>query len=221
MKKMKKRNINYAKYGLAFFITIIVFVIGIFVGDSLNQGKVSEVQSLSEDLRARTLAIQTQFDIISENPCLFMNDTYLFEELVDVSSKVEYMESQLGQKNHEVRRLKSYYSTLLIKHWLFTNKIKNECETQDIHDILYFYAPKEECAYCDSQGHILTNLRKDYPNVWIFSFDYTLDNPALNTIKDIYIKELEKFPILIIDDKIHQGFLSRLTLERELGIRED
>ncbi len=221
MKKIKKRHISYAKYGLAFFITVIVFVIGIFLGDSLNTGKMSELNTLNEDLRARTLAIQTQFDIISENPCSFANETYIFDELVDVSSKVEYMEGQLGQENPEVRRLKSYYSTLLIKHWLFTNKIKNDCEKQDIHDIIYFYAPKEECGYCDSQGHILTNLRKDYPNVWIFSFDYTLDNPALDTIKDIYIEELNSFPILIIDGKIHQGFLSRLTLERELGIRED
>jgi hypothetical protein len=199
-------------------ITIIVFVIGIYVGDSLNQEKVDVVENLNEDLRSTTLAIQTQFDLVNENPCEFADDTYLFKELLDVSMKVEYMENQLGQNSASVRRMKDYYSTLLIKHWLFTKRIKDECPDSEIHDIIYFYAPDENCPYCDSQGHILTNIRKDYPFVRVFPFDYTLDNPALNTLKKMYIEEFERYPIIIINGETHQGFMSRATLEKELGL---
>ncbi len=219
MANMKRKKMDYTKYALAFFITILVFIIGIYVGDNLNEAKVDEIANLNEDIRTTTLAVQTQFDLVSENPCEFINDTYLFEELLEVSEKVEYMENQLGQQNSQVKRLKENYSTLLIKHWLFTKDIRENCVDKNVQYIIYFYSSKEECPFCDSQGFILSNIRKDDPDVRIFAFDYRLNNAALNTLKKMFVKDLERFPILIINEaEAHQGFMSRLSIERELGI---
>ena len=221
MANMKRKKMDYTKYALAFFITILVFIIGIYVGDNLNEAKVDEIANLNEDIRTTTLAVQTQFDLVSENPCEFINDTYLFEELLEVSEKVEYMENQLGQQNSQVKRLKEYYSTLLIKHWLFTKDIREKCTDNNVQYVIYFYSSKEECPFCDSQGYILSNIRKDDPDVRIFPFDYNLENSALKTFKKMFVNKVERFPILIINEgEAHQGFMSRVSIERELGLVE-
>ena len=222
MANMKRKKIDYTKYALAFFITIFVFIIGISVGDNLNEAKLDQVTELNEDIRATTLAIQTQFDLVSENSCEFVNDTYLFDELLDVSERVEFMENQLGQQNPQVKRLKEYYSTLLIKYWLFTKDTRENCQDNKVQYIIYFYSSKEACPFCDSQGYILSNIRKDNPNIRIFAFDYTLNNAALNTLKKMFITDLERFPILIINEnEAHQGFMSRVSIERDLGIANE
>lgn len=214
----QRKKIDYKNYFLAFLITIIVFIFGIFVGDTLNEAKLSDIENLNEDLRYKTLAIQTQFDLVSESPCDFINDTTVFKELLDVSKKTEFMENQLGKDNIQVKRIKNYYSTLLIKSWLFTQRTEKDCPESDLHDIIYFYSNEDDCKTCDSQGQILSNLRKDYDNLRIFSIDYNLDNPALQTLKRMYgVESANRFPILIIDDEVSKGFLSRKSVEEKLG----
>jgi len=212
----KIRKLDYIKYSVAFIITLFVFTIGIFVGDALNNAKLSQLQDLNEDIMMTTLAMQTQYDLVAENPCSVVNDTEIFKELLDVSLKVEYMENQLGQENAQVKRLKEYYSTLLIKNWIFTQEIQETCEGNNIDYIIYFYSSEKDCPYCESQGYILTNIRKDYDEVRVFPFDYRIDNPALRTLKTMFVDNVDKFPILIINGETHQGFMSRVSIEKEL-----
>ena len=213
--------IDKKSYFLAFFITLFIFSIGIYVGDSLNNDKINEVVELNEDLRTASLTIQTQYDLVSQNPCEFINDSNIFSELLDVSMKAEFMENQLGSDDPDVRKIKNYYSTLMIQHWLFNENIQQSCPSNDLHDVIYIYSNEDDCSSCDAQGFILTNIRKDNPDLRVFSFDHHIDNSALFTLEKMFFESIETFPILIIDDKVHQGFLSREAIENLIYISDN
>ncbi len=115
------------------------------------------------------------------------------------------MEENLGTDNKEVVRLKRYYSLLQVKDYLLMQKLDEQCSFDPI-SIIYFYSNEEgECEDCRKEGHVLTYLREQYPQLRIYAFDYNLDLSALKTLIAVY-KVQDNLPAIIIDGKVHYGF---------------
>ncbi len=92
------------------------------------------------------------------------------------------------------------------------NRISEKCGLKPIF-ILYFYSNKGDCPDCTREGYVLTRLRKKYPALRIYSFDYNLDLSAVQTL--ISIKKIErKLPALVIDNSVYYGFQGVKDIEK-------
>jgi len=200
----EKLKLDWIKIIAAFSISTLVFISGLYLGSVFSEIKLEKLNDLEEDFKSDTLALELRYEILKENPCMAANSTILSEELYELGSKLEHMENSLGVDDPSVVRLKEYYSLLQLKHWLFMNNIKDECD-YPLNLILYFYSNDEDCENCDTQGVVLSYLRKKYPTVRTYAFDYNYDNMALNAIKEIYLEDGE-LPAFIINDNAHTGF---------------
>jgi hypothetical protein len=90
-------------------------------------------------------------------------------------------------------------------------RVSEKCGLQPVF-ILYFYSNETAdknpvCADCEKQGYVLTALAEKYPSLRVYSFDYSLDLPALKTL--ININDVTaQLPALVINEKVYNGFKS-------------
>jgi hypothetical protein len=210
---MRKHEVPKLKYVLVFGLTVIVFLFGVLLGNYFTERKFESIRGIEDNLRIQTEGAELQYLLLLQEPCKYINSTPLADELYSISERLDFMESQRGQQDAEVLRLKNTYSLLQLRHWLFTLRTNEQCHTQQI-SILYFYSNQGDCPVCKEQGYTLTYLRKKYPGLRVYSFDVSLSNPALDTIKKIYV--VNSTPTIILpDDRL--GFSSVTDIEDRLS----
>jgi hypothetical protein len=207
--RMKSQKINGHKYLAVFALTTLIFIVGMFIGSYFSSEKLDKLDLMGQDLKTDAAAIELQYELLAEEPCKAINSTPLAEDLYELSAKLDYMENRLGDDDPTVLRIKEYYSLLEIRHWLFLQKTKEEC-MQDANLVLYFYSNEDDCKNCEEQGFILTWLRKNYPQVNVYSFDINLQNSALKTLKELFNVELT--PTLVFDGQVYDKFMSKNEL---------
>ncbi len=208
---MDRKKINYGKYFLVFVISTLIFIGGIYLGTELSEGKLESISDMEQDIRIQILGMELQYELLATEPCGALNTTPLTKELYELSDRLNYMENNLGVNHEGVLRLKEYYSLLELRQWMFLKKTNEICERNNTL-ILYFYSNIGDCDTCEEQGYVLTYIRRKYPNTRIYTFDINIDNIALNTIKELYIKD-DELPVLIINDKVYYGFKDREQIE--------
>jgi len=214
---MTKKQISKTKYLAVFTTTTLIFVIGLLLGGKIADLKMSNLDDIEKDLRIDTMAAEIQYLLMAENPCKTLNSTFLSEETYELGSKLDYMEKTRGFNDPVVLRLKEHYSLLEIRQWLFLKRTKKECN-MNYDFILYFYSNKGDCDTCAQQGYVLTYIREKYPNTKIFTFDINIENPAVNTIKEIYLQN-NTIPSLVINEYTYYGFKDKEAIERILKIK--
>ncbi len=206
----QRREINIGKYITVFAITTLVFLLGIITGNYFSSQKLEQIDQIGQDLKTDTSAMELQYELIADNPCEHINSTPLADELYEMASKLDYMENNMGEDDRNVIELKEYYSILEIRHWLFMKKTNKECN-QTSAPILFFYTNEDDCKSCKEQGFILTWIRRNYDDVYIYSFDYTIQNAAVETLKKLY--DIKGTPSIVIDKETYNMFLSKKELE--------
>lgn len=206
----KRQRVNIGKYIAVLAITTLIFIVGILIGNYFSSQKLNQIDYIGQDLKTDTVAMELQYELIAEDPCEYVNSTVLADELHEMASKLDYMENRLGEDDRDVRSLKEYYELLEIRHWLFMKKTQKECN-QTGSLILYFYTNDEDCDKCEEQGFILTWLRRNFHNVYIYSFEYTMDNAALESMKRLY--GITGTPAIVVDKETYNKFMTKTELE--------
>ncbi|MBD3355168.1 hypothetical protein GF361_04235 [Candidatus Woesearchaeota archaeon] len=214
---MSKKQVHKTKYLAVFAITTLIFLIGIIIGNYTSSSKLEGLEDIENELRMETMAMELQYLLLSEDPCKNTNSTVLSEELYKLGSKLDYMEEEMGVNDPTVLRLKEYFSLLQIRHWLFSKRTKKECSL-DQDFILYFYSNKGDCRTCEEQGYVLSFIREKTPSTKIYAFDINIKNPAVDTLKKMYIQN-QTTPILIINDHVFYGFKNKEAIEQILKIK--
>jgi hypothetical protein len=207
---MTKRKIDKGKYLAVLAVTTLVFIVGILLGNYFSSQKLAQIDHIGESLKTDTMAMELQYELIAEDPCPYVNSTPLAEELYEMASKLDYMENRLGEEDENVKDLKRYYSLLEIQHWLFMKKTNRECNASKSL-ILFFYTNEQDCSDCKEQGFILTWLRRNYADVYIYSFDNALQNAAIDTLKSMY--NIEGTPATVVDGKTYNSFVTKDELQ--------
>ncbi len=208
---LDKRKIPKSRLIAAFALATLIFILGIIIGNTLSNAKVSMLESMEEDLKMDILAIETQNLLMAENPCSIASENPLTEELYKLSSRLATLENERGPNDPTVLKLKEYTSLLEIQHWLLLKKMRKECNA-NVTLILYFYSNLGDCSKCEEQGYVLTHLRKKFPNINVYSFDINIHDIALDTLKETY-EVKGQTPILIINDETYYGFKNKAELE--------
>ncbi|MBZ1348235.1 MAG: hypothetical protein KYQ20_00465 [Candidatus Nealsonbacteria bacterium] len=181
---VNRKPINTQKYILTFCFTAIIFSLGFFVSDYLNNKRFSEINTMKQKFQIQVLAMETQLDHFKDILCADIGDDILTHELHLIGEKLEFMANNLGHNHPEVLHLKKYYSLLQIRHHHFSQQLCERCNLGLVH-ILYFFANTKYCPDCEKQSAVLSFLREQYPLLRIYSFDYNLDLMALAAIKPL------------------------------------
>lgn len=201
---------DWKKYLIVFLITLFIFATAFYLSNNLNNKKLEEIREIEDSISIDILSLETQFDLFEQLSCENVTDSILSKELGELASRIEYGERNFDTLNKELVGLKKYYSLLQIKDYILMQKARERCDL-NIESIIYFYG-REDCEDCRKQGYVLTDVRKDYPELRVYSFDYFLDVSAIDALKSIY-KIDENLPALIINGKTYKGFKNREDIE--------
>ena len=198
---------------IVFFITAGLFITAIYLSNYFGNKKIEQLKSIQDKISIDILSSETQFSLLSELSCKNISDSVLSDELAGLGSKLEWSQNNLGATD-EVSYLKKYYSLLQIKDYILAKKIAARCGVKSAF-ILYFYTTLDNCSLCQKESIVLTSLRAQYPELKVYSFDYSTDLSAVKAMLQIYKIKDTQLPALVIDDEVLTGFR---TIE-ELGSR--
>lgn len=208
---MNRKKFSTYKALTVLLITIIIFSLGILIGNKTTQNKFNQVTELSENLQLQTMSIEVEFDILKENICLDDDVLFLTQELFDLAKRLDFMENTMGPNNNKIKELKEQYFILEAKHWLLAKERVGTCFNNDISlnntIVLYFYSNKGDCPKCQQEGSVISYLHELYKGMKVYSFDIESKTPAVKVIKRLYGLNDAKLPALVINDKVHQDFL--------------
>jgi hypothetical protein len=206
--------IDWKKYLIVFFITLGFFVTAIYMGSYFGDRKIQQLKFIQDQISLDILSSETQFSLLSELSCKNISDSVFSAELGDLGEKLEWSQNNLDT-TEEVSYLRKYYSLLQIKDYLLTKKIAERCGVKSAF-ILYFYTTAENCSLCEKESIVLTSLRASYPELRVYSFDYSTDLKAVEAMLSIYkIKDTE-LPAVVIDDDVLSGFRPIEELEQKI-----
>lgn len=208
---MENNNIDWKKYLIVFLITAGLFLTASFVSNYFSGRKIAELKSIQDKIAIDILSSETQFSLLSDLSCKNISDSALSGELGELGRKLEWGENNLGATD-EVSYLRKYYSLLQIKDYLLMKKISARCGVKSAF-VLYFYTTVEKCSECQKQGIVLSALRDKYPELRVYSFDYSTDLSTVKSMLQIYKIKDTLLPALVIDDEVLTGFNSIDDLE--------
>ncbi|GIW69092.1 hypothetical protein D6792_03740 [Candidatus Parcubacteria bacterium] len=173
-------------YIAAFFITSAIFLAAFGVSYLFNTKRLEELRTIEERLALDILSLETQFDLFEAVSCSQLKENNpITAELSELGAKLAFTEGELGADDPRVVQLKKTYTLLSIKDLILLRRVKERCGFGPM-PILYFYSNKPNaCTDCERQGYVLTRLAREIPEVRIYSFDYDLPLPALNTLEAI------------------------------------
>lgn len=199
-------NIDWKKYLIVFLITIGLFATASYLSDYFGNKKINQLKTIQDKISISILSSETQFSLLSNLSCKNVSGSALSSELSDLGAKLEWGQKNLGA-TEEVTSLKQYYSLLEIKDYLLMKQISARCGTKSAF-ILYFYTTADNCNLCDQESIVLSTLRDKYPDLRVYSFDYSIDLSAVKAMLNIYKIKDTALPALVIDDDLLTGFHS-------------
>jgi hypothetical protein len=208
---MKNSNVDWNKYLIVFLITAGLFFTASYLSNYFANQKINQLKSIQDKIAIDILSSETQFSLLSELSCKNIPDSVFSSELEELGSKLEWSQNNLGA-TEEVSYLKKYYSLLQIKDYLLEKGISARCGVKSAF-ILYFYTTAENCSLCQKESLVLSTLRTEYPELRVYSFDYSIDLSAVTSMLKIYKIKDTALPALVIDDNVLTGFHSLEDLE--------
>ncbi|MEM4336413.1 MAG: hypothetical protein QXG86_00205 [Candidatus Woesearchaeota archaeon] len=203
------------KYFIAAFITAAIFLLGMLFGMVIEGKRSDLLNGVVEEQKLFFGSLQLQYQLISEfeqqKNCPAVSATFeeYVKELVKAQERLDkYEKDSTGINKENFLMLKQEYTQAEINYWLLARKTKELCD-RDFVTILFFYAPEEQCVYCNEQSFVLTYLKELLKEkVLIFSFDATLEKePLIKMLINIY--NIKNYPAIVVDGKPFEGLQDR------------
>ncbi len=199
---------------IALGITLALVATVAYAISYLNTQRITQLNEIEDQLATDMLSLDTQFSLLESAPCsATVENLGLATELSSLGERLSYAESQLGSTNPQVIRLKEQYSLLEIRDYLITKELASACGIKPV-TVLYFYSNAGDCENCDKAGYALSYLHDMYPTLRVYSFDYNLDEAALQTLIRL-LKIKNQPPAFVINDKVSYGFTTLEDLEKK------
>lgn len=209
-----QEQFDWKRYVIVFFITLGLFLTAIYLSNYFGDKKINQLKSIQDKISIDILSSETQFSLLSELSCSNVSDSILSGELADLGNKLEWGQKNMGS-TEEVTYLRKYYALLEIKDYLLMKKVSARCGKKSAF-ILYFYTTAENCSDCEKESLVLSTLRDKYPELRVYSFDYSTDLSAVKAMINIYKIKDTALPALVINDSVFTGFNTIETLESKI-----
>jgi len=187
-------------------LTIIVFVIGFFVGvffDNLRleeiKGRITEIDNLWNDARLLQSYIQK-----------FSNTTFHCGFFLDENLKLGdriYAEGLRIERYEDINRFapfldleKKRYALLDLQFWINTIDLKILCNA-DYSTVIYFYYQYSKTPEQEFQDKVLWDLKQKCGSQIIYiTFPADMEISTIDVIKNIY--NIEKIPAVLVNESL-------------------
>jgi hypothetical protein len=203
---MDSNQLDWKKYLIVLLITAGLFITAIYLSNYFGNQKINQLKTIQDQISIDVLSSETQFSLLSELSCKDISDSVFSDQLSELGNKLSWSQDNLGNTD-EVSYLKKYYSLLEIKDYLLTKQISARCGVKSAF-ILYFYTTAANCSLCQQESLELSTLRTEYPDLRVYSFDYSTDLSAVASMLQIYKIKDTALPALVINDNVLTGFHS-------------
>ena len=201
---MNTNQLDWKKYLIVLLITAGLFSTAMYLSNYFSNQKLNQLKSIQDNISIDILSSETQFSLLSELSCKNISDSVYSPQLEELGNKLEWSEQNLGDTS-QVSSLRKYYALLQIKDYLLAKQISARCGVKSAF-ILYFYTTAANCSLCEQEGLVLSSLRTTYPDLRVYSFDYSTDLSAVSSMLQIYKIKDTALPALVIDDNVLTGF---------------
>lgn len=209
--------VKFNIYVKAFFLSLGIFLIGLFVGINIENfirsdlvARASDIESSIQEIELEMLYFQ---GLNASYSCDFLNEIVrkTNNNLDSLSEKLaNYPESNVLFGSSEVKAIKRKYTFLLIKDWLLQERIKVNCGTKSV-SVLYFYKT-ENCDDCIIQGNILSSLKNSFKEkLMIFPLDVKVQLSMIEILMNRF--NITSTPSLVIEEKVYKEIVSKNELK--------
>lgn len=208
-------NYHFRRYLVALILSVMVFSTGFLTSNMLASKKLENVRNVEDNISLSILSSETEFELLKEVACDSPNITHqtsLNKEIGDLAEKLSILEAN-NEKDERIISAKKRYSLLLLKDYLLSKKISENCATKPAF-IIYFYGNADICPNCVKTGSALTSLREDYERLRVYPFDMNLDLPLIKSFANVYNIKPDALPAIIINGKVYGG----LTTKDEIDV---
>jgi hypothetical protein len=202
----KKNSFHYRRYIVAFILSTMIFVSGFLVNNILTSKKLESLRDVENNISLNILSLDTQYDILKEAPCDNLSNTTLTKEISELADKLSILEG-VDSRDYRVIDAKKRYSLLLIKDYLLSQRLSEECGLKSTF-VIYFYEDTAKCPECIKTGASLSALRSKYERMRVYAFDYNLDLPIIKTLASVY-KVDRNLPAVVINKKAYYGLTTK------------
>jgi thiol-disulfide isomerase/thioredoxin len=214
-----RRQVSLFKFAAAFAISFTIFIAGFALSNRLSQSRLQDLQNDIDALQSEysSLEMLTLMDKTSSVSCDMYEEQILnFANETDTfGQKLELVASRLPEQNPEVINMKTNYWLMEIRDFFTLKQIETKCD-KEYKTILYFF--DQACEDCSYEGEMLRQVKQEYPEIMIYSFDVSNKNISIvKILSQIY--NIKTTPTLIIGDKKIEQEVSRTELNSVLGIK--
>lgn len=203
-----ERKVSVPLYVTAFALSLVIFVIGVFVGMAIDMSFTDElshdVESIGTRLSSVELFLLLEDESVSFCPVYRSELESINVEVENIGHRLSYLEDE---KNVYDDELKKDYFVLEAQSYLLSKRMKQTCGDESML-LLYFYSNKG-CEECREQGIEILRFRdssSENDTIKIYSFDGELGSPIVDAFKEQY--SVEEYPTIIIDGEKLEGFSS-------------
>jgi len=199
----------------AFLLSSFLFIVGIVIGILVSNNKIIHLNDLMAQVKTDIDNTELQFLILdsmhSNKTCMYLMNSAskVGLETYEMGKQVEGYEKSKSISLLDFNQLKMKYTSLLIRTWLYVEKIRTTCES-NYSTVLYFFGSKT-CPNCGNQGMVLTFLKEKLnENLLVYAIDGDLDLAPVEVLKDTFT--VNKYPTLIINGEKYEGFFDSKEL---------
>lgn len=213
-----KRRISFELYLIALALTIIVFVLGIVIGNGIAYQKANELDISQKAISALMGLSKVKGELVIDETVDYCNLTWgdIWKEKVEIGSILSALETRLGKTDKKVMEQKAIYNEVQADTLVLVNKVNQQCN-YNWQIILFFYTNDNidnqgDVRLGELQGYALDTLYNlDKENVRIFSFDISAGDNATKLLIADY--NLTYFPSLVINGQKYERFMSRNEIQ--------
>jgi len=205
----KKKSLTNTLIG-SFFIALIVFLFGLYLGFTLDNMRVADVSDSIDEVELDALYYITSQNYLDafgdedESSCDLLSTliSSLSPDLADVGKTLTTYESKNIFSGRDYNILKHKYFLLEVRAYTLFTQLKETCD-YDFDLVLYFYDQHDESSR--RQGYVLDNLVNSRDNFYVFSFDRGFEEAIIYFLKERY--DVTVAPMMIInEEKVFKGF---------------
>lgn len=208
-------KLHYKRYVLALIISLVIFMSGFLASNTLTNKKLESLQNIENDIALNILTSETEYEILQEASCdNFKDQTTLTREIGQMADNLSTLESN-NPNDERILSAKKRYSVLLIKDYLLSKKIAENCQIKPTF-VIYLYGNADVCPECVKTAYALSSLRADYAKLRVYALDYNLDLPLIKTLGSIHNVREDQLPAIIINNKMYVGLNDKDEIEKLL-----
>ncbi len=208
-----KRSLSIPMHLTALFVTIIVFVLGIWIGNYLASQVNGQFYTEIDSLQTNNVNLEF-LSLLESDPAIRTNAALKGEvctaveqsahnlgvQTADVGRRLRLFEQKRGEDGSGVLALQQRYFALEARDYFFWKKLKTLCNT-NLTLVIYFY--RTECtADCPPFDAAIADFKQQNPPgilVYSFNLDHRGTTPSIAMLSSLY--KVTTAPSVVVNDK--------------------